>query len=647
MKEFLPFLVFGVTAGAVYGISAMGLVLTYKTSGLFNFGHGAVSAMAAFLFYTLHVEHGLAWPVAALVAVLGFGVVAGLVLERVAAALAEVAITYKIVGTIGLLVGIRAVIVLIYGEEARVFAPFLPQTTVFSIQGVSVSIENLITLGLGVAAAVGLFLLFRVTRLGLAVRAVVDDAALLDVTGENPTRVRRYAWILGSVFATASGVLFASVQQQVQVDVLALLIVQAFGAAALARFTSLPGSFAGGLVIGMAQALISKEATRVPALVGLDLNIPFLVLFVVLLVIPKGRLVDLGRQVKARATPPSRLSVRSRRVVWALSLAVAAVLPHVVGARLALWNTAMSQVVLFLSLGLLVRLSGQISLCHVGFAAAGAAAFGHLLSWGLPWPVALMLAGIGTVPVGLLIAVPAIRLSGLYLGLATLGFGIFLAQFFYTKSYFFGVGQQLATPRPAGFTSDVRYYYVLLALALAGALIVVVVERSRLGRLLRGLADAPVALSTLGANTNVSLVLVFCLSAAMAGVSGAAFAGLFGRVGGFSFPATQSLTLLAVLVVAGPRIVPAAFLAPVLLFVVPGYAGNPHIADGLQIAFGLTAVLVAVASQGSVDAWFARRALQARERLVGPASRGVNVLRSRPARTATAGLTADAVGGGR
>jgi branched-subunit amino acid ABC-type transport system permease component len=621
MKEWVPFLVFGVTAGAVYGISAMGLVLTYTTSGLFNFGHGAISALAAYLFYTLHIEHGLAWPVAAVLAVLGFGVAGGLVLERFAAALSEVAVTYKIVGTIGLLVGIRAVIVLVYGQEARVFEPFLPQGTVFHLQGVSVSGENLITLGLGAASAAGLFLLFRATRLGVAVRAVVDDPALLDVTGEDPTRVRRHAWILGTIFATASGVLFASVQQQLQVDVLALLIVQAFGAAALARFTSLPGGFAGGIVIGVAQALISKEATRMPALVGLDLNIPFLVLFVVLLVTPKGRLVDLGRPVKARATPAGRRSVGSQRTVWSAALLVGLVLPKLVGARLPLWNTALSQVVLFLSLGLLVRLSGQISLCHVGFAACGAAAFGHLLAWGLPWPVALLLAGAATVPVGLLIAVPAIRLSGLYLGLATLGFGIFLAQFFYTKSYVFGVGQQLATPRPAGFTSDVRYYYVLLALALAGAAVVVLVERSRLGRLLRGLADAPVALSTLGANTNVTLVLVFCLSAAMAGVSGAAFASLFGRVGGFSFPATQSLTLLAVLVVAGPRIVPAAFAAAVLLFVVPGYAGNPHVADALQVAFGLTAVVVSAASQGSLDAWFARRAVQARERLVGPAGR--------------------------
>src|SRR5207244_11254051 len=101
----------------------------------------------------------------------------------------------------------------------------------------------------------------------------------------------------------------------------------------------------------MAQALLSKEATKVPALVGLALNIPFLVLFVALLVIPKGRLVDLGRQVKARAAPPSRLSARSRRVVWGLSLIGAVVLPHVVGARLAVWTAALSQGALVLSPG--------------------------------------------------------------------------------------------------------------------------------------------------------------------------------------------------------------------------------------------------------------------------------------------------------
>ncbi|HEV8628569.1 MAG TPA: hypothetical protein VG034_29415 [Acidimicrobiia bacterium] len=96
---------------------------------------------------------------------------------------------------------------------------------------------------------------------------------------------------------------------------------------------------------------------------------------------------------------------------------------------------------------------------------------------------------------------------------------------------------------------------------------------------------------------------------------------------------------------AGPRIVPAAFLAPILLFVVPGYAGNPHLADALQVAFGVTAVLVAAASQGSLDAWFARRALQARERLVGPAGRAVTIKPMREAQLGGAQMGGAQMGG--
>ena len=101
MSDLLPYIVFGVTAGAIYGLSAMGLVLTYKTSGLFNFGHGAVSAAAAYVFYTLHVDQDLPWPLAVLIVAGVFGPLAGLLLERMAAVLADVPVTYKIAGTVG------------------------------------------------------------------------------------------------------------------------------------------------------------------------------------------------------------------------------------------------------------------------------------------------------------------------------------------------------------------------------------------------------------------------------------------------------------------------------------------------------------------------------------------------------------------
>jgi branched-subunit amino acid ABC-type transport system permease component len=619
MNDVLPYIVFGVTAGAIYGLSAMGLVLTYKTSGLFNFGHGAVSAAAAYVFYTLHVDENLPWPVAVLIVAGVFGPLAGLLLERMAAALADVPVTYKIAGTVGLLVGLRGLISLIYGPEAKTLAPFLPQGTVFTVDGVRVTAENCITVGVGIAAAIGLYALFRVSKLGVAMRGAVDDSMLLDMTGLDPAAVRRISWMIGGVFASVSGVLFASAQGQLDVDVLSLLVVQAFGAAAIGRFSSLPLAFVGGIGIGVVQKIVSQQTVGHQQLTGLDLNIPFLVLFVLLLVIPRGKLVEVGRSVKPRALAASRFTRRQRSTGYLGAFVLLLAVPSLVGTKQPVWNLAMAQVLLFMSLGLLVRVSGQISLCQVGFSAVGAAAFGHLLGHGLPWPVALLLAGLIAVPVGALVAIPAIRLSGLYLALATFGFGVFLAQFFYTKDYMFGFGQKLQTTRPSGFQTEERYYYVLLAVAVAGAIVVAVIEGSRLGRLLRALSDSPTALVTLGLSTTVSLVLVFCLSAAMAGVSGAMYAGLFGSVGGFAFPFTSSLVALAVLTISGRATIPAAFVAPVLLYVVPAYLNGERTASAIQAAFGFSAIVAAAASQGALDRWFGARAVRHDQRRRGPA----------------------------
>ena len=70
MSDLLPFIVVGVVSGSVYGLTATGLVLTYKTSGIFNFAQGSIAALAAFVFYYLHVEHGWPWPLTVAVCLL-------------------------------------------------------------------------------------------------------------------------------------------------------------------------------------------------------------------------------------------------------------------------------------------------------------------------------------------------------------------------------------------------------------------------------------------------------------------------------------------------------------------------------------------------------------------------------------------------
>ena len=636
MNAYIPFLVTGLIVGSIYGLSAMGLVLTYKTSGLFNVGHGAVCAAAAFVFYELRQEHGVPWPVAALVTVAIFGTVTGLVLERLAGVLSEVTTTYKIVATVGLLVAVRSLVILIWGPEQLTFDPFLPQQQAFKVSNVSVSWDNVIDMAIGVAAALGLSMFFRRSRLGVAMRGVVDNPALLDMSGTAPARVRRTAWIIGSMFASVSGVLFASVTFQLDVNVLALLVVQAFGAAAIGRFQSIPMAFVGGLIVGVVQKLISKEFAGHEVLRGIDLNVPFIILFIAMLVTPRGRLQEVGRKVKDRARSASPFGVRTRTGGYLALLGAALMVPHFVDTRLSLYSTGVTQVILFLSLGLLVRTSGQISLCHVGFAAIGAAGFGHMLNHGLPWGLALLLGGLFAVPVGAFIAIPAIRLSGLFLGLATLGFGILLAQYAYGQSWMFGFGR-LDTRRPefGGLDSDTRYYYFLLAIALAAIGIVVAVERSRLGRLLRGLADSPTALTSLGTNLNMIRVMVFCLSAFLAGISGATYASLFGSVNQDSFNYLQSLVLLAVLAISGRGTVTSAVTGSLLLYVLPGYIDNPDHFSLLQVGFGLSAILAAALSRGQLAGAIGRVAAAGKERTLSPWRDRVDPLHTLPAELLT------------
>ena len=624
MRDYLPYIIIGIISGSVYGIAALGLVLTYKTSGIFNFGHGAIAAASAIVFFALHVQNGWPWPLAALVSVGLFGVVAGLLLERLAAGLGPATVAYRIIATVALILIVTSVYTLKYGASAVIFPTFLPDGVAFTISGVRVGWDGVITFLLGLGAVLGLSIFFRVSRLGVSMRAVVDRPELVDLTGESPAQIRRVAWVIGSSFAAVSGLLLVNTQQQLDVILLCLLVVAAFGAATFGAFQSLPLAYAGGLILGLVQGVASKLTADHQNLAGLDTNMPFLFLFIGLLVIPRAKLVELGQRATRQARTRRRPTRTSRAVNSGLAVAVlvgAVLLPFLVGTKLPTWTVAAAQLPLFLSLGLLVRTSGQISLCQVGFAAIGATTFGHMLNHGLPWGLAVLAAGAVAIPVGAIVAIPAIRLSGLYLALATLGFGILLSQFFYNKEYMFGRQVSLATERPAVFNldSDKGYFYLLLAVGIAAAALVIVIERSRLGRLLRGMSDSPTALTMLGTNTNVARVLVFCISAFLAGISGALTAGIFGSINREGFNYFYSLVVLAVLMIAGRRTVPAAIIATLALNVPPAYFEGDKTTSILQLAFGAGAIFVAVTSGGRLTSRLAAFATRFEHRRFGPA----------------------------
>ena len=244
-------------------------------------------------------------------------------------------------------------------------------------------------------------------------------------------------------------------------------MIPAFGAAALGWFTSIPFAYLGGLAIGVGQSLLTRYLT-VDWLSDLPVVLPFVVLFVVLIVTPRGRLTEQWATARLAPRPAWAVPRAVRRAGLIVLVAALSVLPPLTGYDVNFYTTTLIFVILFLSLGLLVKTSGQLSLCQLGFAAVGAAAFGHLASdHGIPVLLALLGAGLIAGAVGLVAAIPSVRVSGVFLALATLGFGFILQGLFYRTDLMFGGLTPIVAPRPSFAESDVAFYYFVLACVVA------------------------------------------------------------------------------------------------------------------------------------------------------------------------------------
>jgi len=291
-----------------------------------------------------------------------------------------------------------------------------------------------------------------------------------------------------------------------------------------------------------------------------------------------------------------------------------------------------------------VRTSGQVSLCHSTFAAIGAVAFSQFaVGLHLPWLLAVLLGGLVAIPVGAIVAIPAIRLSGLFLALATLGFAVMVERLVYPLNIMFTpLAEGRSMPRPAFATGDVSYYYLVLAFVLAVALLMVGVHRGRLGRLLRGMAESPVAVSTAGLSTQVTKLIVFCLSAFLAAVAGILYGSNLQSAATTDthYSSFFSVVLLASLAIA-PFAEPwyAVFMG--MTAVIPAYLTGSATGPAMNALFGLFAVQVAMAGGTSAMPRRWRDALDRLGRHAGPARAAEVAAAAEPAGPAPSGPARD------
>ncbi|HKH88412.1 MAG TPA: ABC transporter permease [Acidimicrobiales bacterium] len=604
MHEFLEFVVLGVVAGAIYFVAASGLVVTYATSGVFNFAHGALGMVAAFSYWALHVSLG--WPAvpSLLVVVLVGGPAAGALLERVLMRRLQGAPTLLTISvTIGLLLALVGAASFLWGQnEIRVVPGFFGPLSSIGVLGVRISYDQLTVAAAAVIVATSIWFLLHRTRLGMAMRAVVDDPELVALSGISPATAARAGWMTGASLAALAGVLWVSSGSgDLAILGLTLLVVNGYAAAIVGRLRSLPLTFLGAIGLGIAVNLGSGYR---PQWAGLQSTMPMALLFLALLVLPQDRLRT------AERVPALRLPVAGLRT--SLAGAGALVIVGLVASRLLPSNEILivsygvAFAVIALSLVPLAGYAGQISCCQLTFAGLGA--FAMAKTGGDDSPVGLLAAVVVAGAVGGLLALPALRLRGLYLALATLAFAAAMDAGFFSSSHFGGFGGFLTVGRAPvfgiQFVSD-RAYLVLLTVVYAVAGVgVLALRRSRFGRRLVALNDSPGAASTTGVKVARTKLAVFVLSAALAGLGGALLGGVNFVAEPNDYQMLLSLSMLLLVTLWGVRSVSGVLVAGVAFYLIPYFVNDNY--SWLYLLTGLGAIGISRNPEGVVGDLVAR-----------------------------------------
>jgi branched-chain amino acid transport system permease protein len=591
VTTFVALTLVGLVSGCVYALTAAGLVVTYTTAGVFNFAQGAMGMMGAFSFWQLwqgwHVPLGFS-----LLIVLGiFAPVFGIVVSRFVLGGRGSGGDQSLAMTLALLLVLIGAANAIWKPSTARMVPYWAGHGSITIGILTINSMQLLIIATAIAIAIGLRLLFTRTRLGLAMRAAVDNPDLLALNGEEPARVQQVAWALSSVLAALAGVLLAPLVQ-LNILNLTLLVVNGYAAAMVGRLRSLPRTTIGALALGLA---ISYSIGYSPQLhldnhqsieITLQQGMPMLLLFAVLVFL---RPDPLRAGVTAARRLASIPSGRQSLVVAAAGLVVAIVLSRTLSeTNLETASLAVVMAIIAASLVLLSGYGGQTSLCVLTFAGVGAYAMAKAGSHTL---LGLLLAIVISAAVGALIALPTLRLRGLYLALATFAFGEIMDIAFFGQR--FGSSGSLVVHRLSipglRLNSDRAYFIFCSAVFLAVGVGLLAVRRGRYGRQLAALDDSPAACATIGLRIPRLKLVVFAVSSGLAGLAGALFGGLGAQIVSTSdFATLQSAVLYLLLRVGGVKTVTGALIAGVVTAVLP--VVQQHVPSLGGLAFLVTGI---------------------------------------------------------
>jgi sulfate-transporting ATPase len=529
--DILRFAILGLGAGAVYGITALGVVLVYRGSGVLNFAHGAIGMVGAFVFYDVRDGGSPTW--VAWAAALGVGAAFGVAMHVVVMRpLRHAPPISRLIATLGVFTLLLTWGEVQYGELPRIVGQILPVDGVEVLPGISIGENRLILLAVGLTVTAVLAVAYRFTKFGLATTAVASSRRITAAQGISPDIVATANWMLGCMLAVVGAVLIVSIAG-LTVTGLTLLIVPALAAALLGSFRSFTVTMAGGLLIGILQSEVAWLQTYLTqqqghpiALQGWTESVPFLVIILVL--VARGRALPLRSDAAER--PPEvgsghiRIPLAAVVVTGSVLLVTFALSTNLVDAV----TTSAALAIVLLSAVVVTGYAGQLSLAQFALAGVGAWIGASLVAnQGASFELAALCGVAGAIPIGIVVGLPSLRTRGVNLAVATLGLALVIQSLILGNGDRTGGLTGLATGPPRFFGIDfdpVKYpeRYALLSFACFALLAVAVanLRRGRAGRRLIAVRSNERAAASLGISVFGAKLYAFGLSAGIAAVGG-------------------------------------------------------------------------------------------------------------------------------
>lgn len=652
MTEFLSTLPGGLVTGAVYALLSMGLVLIYKATRIPNFAYGGMATFVAFFHYdivngrqfafhfnALFVHLNVHWDVdlgfwAAVPVSLAVAAGLGWLIERfVIRPFARTSTVTLTVVTLGLGLLLGAITQQLFGANDLIVSndnAIFSRTPAFAIGGVNVSYERLGVIGIVAAFALLTYVFFRFTSTGLAIRASATDPDVASLLGVSAKKLAVVSWVGGSMAAGVAGIALASLVVSSNPNLLTLLSIKGFAAAIVGGLVSFPIAAFAGFAIGIGEELarhylLGRDASfwqGAPEVLTLGAVI------VTLAARPKwifrglrddedsgllsrqgatdSRLAKLIDPVEAYRA--FRAAVPTNGVIGRFGRLIGIGVPVTIGVFAlvfpalplpSFWtlpaNFALIYLLIVLSFVVLVGWLGQISVAQGAFLAVGGAGVAICANnLNLPFPLPLIGGVVLSIPVSILIGLPALRLRGLHLAVATLAFGLAAERAILPR---FDASSAVALPD--SLNSDAARYYLFLACTAIAFTVTWRISRTRVGRSFYAIRDSETVATAYGIRPVRVKLTGFVVSGAISALAGGLLAYQLGSVNSQYGSVFFSITWLTYAVVAGIGSLGGPVIAALLFGLYPELSKGAVQATSISfwpqiIAAGLLLVIMSI-----------------------------------------------------